>query len=153
MAPRHKGHFGGVRKLPNGRFQVRYAAPSGKRLTAGTYLTRKEALTTLARLEAAIVENRYEAYLPHAGETNRITLEEYFKDWFAAQDYKDTTRENYEDIAQRYLLADLPGISLSGFPLETITHDVIRDWSTVNRFKSTYIISSHKGVVPRYGIS
>jgi integrase len=72
-----KRQFGTVRKLPSGRWQVRYRDGSGRRITApDTFATKGEAGRFLATVETDMARGQY--LDPRAG---RLTLSTWVEEW------------------------------------------------------------------------
>ena len=91
--------FGSVRKLPSGRFQVRYFH-LGKRVAADTtFPTKADARAFLAGVETDLKRGSYVD--PQAG---RITFSEYAGWWIEQRPLRPRTRETY-DSQLKHLLA------------------------------------------------
>jgi integrase len=74
-----KRQFGALRRLPSGRWQARYRAPSGEMVAAPvTFVTKGDASRWLATVEADIVRGHY--IDPRSG---RITFDEWANQWLA----------------------------------------------------------------------
>ena len=104
-----KRTFGNIRKLPSGRFQARYTAPSGSVVKAnGTFSAKMHAEAWLADRRREIDANLWD---PSAAERQRprITFAEYATDWVVARQVsgrpiKARTRHQYEGILRRELI-------------------------------------------------
>jgi hypothetical protein len=85
--------FGNVRRLPCGRWQVRYYGPDGLRRSApDTYERKRDAELALSKLEADL--SRGDWFDPDAGS---MTLGAFGGAWLREhQGLADTTRERYE---------------------------------------------------------
>ena len=83
--------FGSVRKLPSGRFQVRYFH-LGRRISADkTFATKADARAFLAGVETDLKRGNYVD--PSAG---RITFGEYAGWWIEQRPLRPRTRETYD---------------------------------------------------------
>jgi len=102
--------FGSVRKLPSGRFQVRYFH-LGRRISAdSTYATKADARAFLAGIETDLKRGNYVD--PTAG---RITFAEYAGWWIEQRPLRPRTRETY-DSQLKHLLAAFGPAQLSAIP-------------------------------------
>lgn len=114
-----KRRFGTVRKLPSGRFQVRYTGPDGvRRLAPRTFGTKRDAERWLVETEAEILRGDW--LDPDAGS---ISLGEYGKRWVAERDLKARTREEYERLLRLHVMPYLGEV-----PLAAVTTSRIRTW-------------------------
>ena len=94
------GQFGSIRKLPSGRFQVRYRH-LGRRVAAGTtFRTKADARAFLAGVETDL--NRGSFVDPHAG---AITFAEYASWWLEHRPLRPRTRETYASQLKHLLAA------------------------------------------------
>ena len=101
------GSFGSVRKLPSGRFQVRYFH-LGKRISAdSTFATKADARAFLAGVKTDLKRGNYVD--PSAG---RITFAEYSVWWIDQRPLRPRTRETY-DSQLKHLLAAFGRAQLS----------------------------------------
>ena len=101
------GSFGSIRKLPSGRFQVRYFH-LGKRIAADTtFGTKADARAFLAGVETDLKRGNYVD--PSAG---RITFAEYAGWWIEERPLRSHTRETYDSQLKR-LLAEFGPAQLS----------------------------------------
>ena len=119
-------HFGAIRQLPSGRWQVRYRTSAGRRATAPeTFSTRREASKWLAKAEAEQGRGWID---PNAG---KILLADYARDWLRGQArLAPRTREIYESQLRLYIL---PRVARDVSPLgernlDGITPDLVRSW-------------------------
>jgi len=111
------GSFGSVRKLPSGKFQVRYFH-LGKRIAAdSTFATKADARAFLAGVETDL--NRGNYIDPSAG---RITFAEYSGWWIEQRPLRSRTRETY-DSQLKHLLAAFGSAQLS-----VISSADVRTW-------------------------
>ncbi|WP_433051677.1 tyrosine-type recombinase/integrase [Dactylosporangium sp. CS-033363] len=113
--------FGSVRKLPSGRYQVRYTGPDGiKRPAPHSFESEKAANRWLVKTEADML--RGEWLDPDAG---NVPLREYLADWLRDRDLKARTREEYERHIRLHVL---PAFGTS--TLIQITPPKVRAWRT-----------------------
>jgi integrase len=102
-----KRGFASITRMRSGRYQVRYTAPSGKRLTAGkTFVAKVDA-------EAWVTDKRREidrgAWRDPDNQPERITFGAYAARWLAhrqvaGRPIKPRTRSHYQDILDHHLL-------------------------------------------------
>lgn len=86
-----KRSFGTVRKLPSGRYQVRYRR-HGKQLSSGQpFATKADANAHLAALETDLARGAIVA--PDVG---KVKFGEYARRWLDERDIRPRTRETYE---------------------------------------------------------
>ena len=135
--------FGSIRKLPSGRFQVRYIDQTGKRIAARTiddkpltFASDKEAGIYLLHLESDhrrgvdpyaliptnsdILRKRVDMYLdPLAG--SRL----------ASKPLAVSTARNYRRLADQYLFRQIDGYCLAQMPLTAITRADVRKWHSL----------------------
>jgi integrase len=121
-----KRGFASITRMRSGRYQVRYTAPGGKRLTAGKTFTAK------VDAEAWITEKRREidrgVWRDPEDMPERITFGAYAARWLAnrqvaGRPIKDRTREHYQHILDDHLL-DTFGAKL----VSAIRPKDIREW-------------------------
>src|SRR5262245_21834469 len=93
--------FGSVRKLPSGRYQVRYLDPTGARQSApNTFATKADANAYLAKLQADI--NRGEWTDP---KLSRTTFAQWVERWRPTITHlRPTTIALYDYLLRRFLL-------------------------------------------------
>lgn len=127
--------FGGIRKLPSGRYQVRYLDYTGRRHTAPqTFPTKRDADAWLATSQADLVRGTWRD--PDLGSQ---TLADYLIDWLASRtDLAPRTVETYQDSARRWLTVDLNrpprgskagrSINIGDMQLRQLTVADIREW-------------------------
>jgi len=86
-----KRPFGTIRKLPSGRYQVRYRR-LGRQVSSGlTFSTKADAHTHLSALETDLQRGTF--IDPDVG---RITFDDFANAWLANRDLRPRTRETYE---------------------------------------------------------
>lgn len=89
--------FGNVRRLPSGRFQARYTAPTGETVKAPvTFDTKGDARTWLSMESAAITEHRWRPGPPP--EPSKVNFGTFAKAWLADRDLADRTRSEYAKL-------------------------------------------------------
>src|SRR3954454_23035445 len=121
---RSRSDFGSVRKLPSGRWQVRYRDRSGVTRTAPqTFGTRGAASRHLAGVRADM--DRGSWFDPNAG---RITLRDYADNWLAARRVRGRplaprTRELYRWQLDRHILP-----ALGDRELRHLDQAAVRKW-------------------------
>ncbi len=138
MAPRkkHRRAFGSIRKLPSGRYQVRYPVPGEKAMrTLGTFATRREAEEALAVVQSQMVQASWRD--PRLGE---VRLSDYVGDLIASLSHlRESTRALYLRLHREWitaeLLTDVRGgrkrvISLGERMVGTLTPADVREWHT-----------------------
>lgn len=120
MAKSSQRRFGTIRKLPSGRYQVRYWGPDGVRRPADqTFATRTEAGRYLTLLEAQI--SRSEWIDPEAG---KVTLAVYSGRWITERPgLRPRTVHLY-----RWILTKHVNPALGGVALNKLTTPMIRSW-------------------------
>lgn len=111
------GSFGSVRKLPSGRYQVRYFH-LGKRISAdSTFATKADARVFLAGVETDLKRGSYVD--PSAG---RITFGDYAGWWIEQRPLRPRTRETYDSQLKHLLAAFGPA------QLSQISSADVRSW-------------------------
>lgn len=119
MAAVRRRHFGSVRKLPSGRWQVRYKGPDGQPRTGeGTFTTKGEAQRHLAEIEHQVNSGRWTDPKARA-----LTLAAYSEDWLAYRQLAVRTRELYADLLRLHILPQLGGL-----PVGRVTPREVRRW-------------------------
>jgi integrase len=111
MTPTKKRRFGRVRKLPSGRWQVRYRGPDGADHPAPTtFAAKRDAERFLALVEADVTQGRWIA--PQAG---RTTVAEWADEWFAASmpTLKAKTRHTYRSLLTRMVLPRFGNVTIA----------------------------------------
>ena len=116
-----KRHFGSVRKLPSGRYQVRYrpAPEAPLRSAPQTFKTKADANAWLTRTEGDLLKGEW--IDPRAG---RITLRDYSTVWLERRpDLRPSTAAKYRDLLDRHILPSL-GDSL----MSSLQPSAVRAW-------------------------
>jgi integrase len=110
MSKRERRVFGSVRRLPSGRWQVRYRDLSGVMHTGPhTFTSKTDAARYLAMVEADLHRGAWAD--PKLG---RITLAEWAKRWQATTtNLRPTTRDLYAYLLRRFLLPTFGKAALS----------------------------------------
>jgi len=124
---RDKRAFGSIRKLPSGRYQVRYTGPDGSHITAPKTFAQK------VDAEAWLTDRRREIdaglWNPNAARQHeKITFADYAANWLntrqvAGRPIKTRTREHYQAILDDHLLDAFGEQEIS-----KITPKDVRDW-------------------------
>ena len=127
-----KRGLGSIRKLPSGRYQVRYTDPNGVRRTARTtFNVKSQAEFELTRIRGAVESGTWHVdETPQAGDLDpkTITLSELAKHWreqqvsAKGQPLSPNTLTEYERLIESTLS------KLAGKPIRTITRQQIETW-------------------------
>jgi len=116
------GHrrFGSIRRLPSGRFQIRYPGPDGRlRTGTETYSGKQGADRALSLIEAQLITGEWTD--PQRG---KITLRAYAEKWIEQRpNLRARTVELYT-----WLLAKHIGPHLGGVAIGKITPELVREW-------------------------
>jgi integrase len=116
-----KAGFGSLRRLPSGRWQVRYTGPDGlSRKAPLTFDTKTHANAWLATLRADMVRGLWR---PVTGRP--LTFTEYADSWLVGRTLKPTTRSHYKNLLDKHLLP-----TFGPMPLTAITPDLVTRWHT-----------------------
>ncbi|WP_206513916.1 hypothetical protein, partial [Xanthomonas vesicatoria] len=96
--------WGGIRKLPSGRFQARYVDHEGRRhIAPQTFASKRDADAWLATNRADLLRGTWRD--PDAGTE---CLGDYLTDWLTSRtDLAPTTRQNYAGAIDRWLCGPL----------------------------------------------
>lgn len=119
MAGRRR-HFGSVRKLSSGRYQVRYLGPDGLfRPAPSTFARKADAELWLTKTEADLARDDW--FDPSGG---RIPLRDYATTWLQERTgLSETTRERYDSALRLQILPGLGSLSL-----REIQDPTVRRW-------------------------
>jgi len=122
LMPNKDGHrrFGNARKLPSGRFQIRYPGPDG-RFRAGpeTFARVSDAQRALTLIEADMIAGEWAD--PDRG---KVRLGDYAARWIAQRPgLRPRTIDLYSWLLQRYVVPQLGAV-----PLGKLSTPMIRDW-------------------------
>ena len=117
--PGHR-RFGNVRRLPSGRYQIRYPGPDGRMRTgAETYDRLSSAKRALSLIEAQLVTGQWTD--PVGGKVN---LRTYAERWIAHHaGLRPRARELYAWLLAAHIVPHL-----GAMPLASITPDTVREW-------------------------
>jgi integrase len=147
MPSARRRNFGSVRRLPSGRWQVRYWLEAERCAAPQTFATKADASAYLATVQADTLRGTWVD--PAAG---KVTFAEYAEKWRAAQVHRPTTAAQVESYFRRHVyprigarqLASLRPSDIQGFvkslvagdadhkPLTPATVELIYTWvSTV----------------------
>ncbi len=121
-SPNRKGHrrFGNVRKLPSGRYQVRYPGPDGRlRSHPQTFDRKGDADRALSLIEAQIIAGDWTD--PQRG---KAKLGDYARDWITQ---RPGLRVRTVDF-YRWLLAKHIDPYLGDVPIGKLSTQTIREW-------------------------
>jgi integrase len=112
--------FGAIRRLPSGRYQVRYRGTDGRDVTAPTtFETKADAGRYLAKVEADILRGEWAD--PRLG---RTTFGEWADRWLESMvNLRANTRAGYRTILRQYLRP-----AFGSFPLARIDLLAVRTW-------------------------
>ena len=112
--------FGAVRKLPSGRYQVRYRTADGRDVTAPTtFATKADAGRYLSKVEADLLRGEWTD--PRLG---RTSFGEWADRWLESTvNLRANTKAGYRIILRRYLLP-----AFQSYPLARIDVLAIRTW-------------------------
>ncbi|MCU1497835.1 MAG: Integrase, Lambda phage type [Acidimicrobiales bacterium] len=120
---------GGVDRLPSGRYRVRIVSPEGRRVSIGTYDTRRAAETAYARCRTDLADGRWRAPM----EAN-VTLEEYATRWLGerltskGEPLRPRVKDMYRHQLERHILPILGSV-----PCSRLTPAKVRAWSAEMR--------------------
>ncbi|MFC5754723.1 tyrosine-type recombinase/integrase [Actinomadura rugatobispora] len=116
------GHrrFGNIRKLPSGRYQVRYPGPDGRIRTAPkTFATKRDADRYLTLIEGQMLSGEWTD-----PERAKVRLGDYAAKWIEQrQKLRPRTRELYVWLLRKHIAPHLGGVALG-----QLSTPMIRDW-------------------------
>jgi hypothetical protein len=112
--------FGAIRRLPSGRYQVRYRTADGRDVTAPMmFATKADAGRYLAKVEADLLRGEWAD--PRLG---RTTFGEWADRWLESTvNLRANTKAGYRTILRQYLRP-----AFQSYPLASIDVLVIRTW-------------------------
>lgn len=138
-----RNQFGNIRKLPSGRYQVRYVDQSGERVSArglnGKALTfddYKAARLHLIHLQSDTSRgiDPY-ASAPISADTLYQRVEMYLDprsgSRLGSEPLRASTARNYRRLADDYLFKQIDGFCLAQMPLTAITRNDVRRWHSL----------------------
>lgn len=128
MGKRTRRSFGGLRRLPSGRWQANFTGPDGVIHKAPrTFGAKDDAIGWLSH-ERRMID--LGAWTPPASrvaddrDVPQLTLATYGEQWIAQRRLKESTRELYRSMYSQYIAAD----DIATMPLADITPERIRVW-------------------------
>ncbi|MBG0824609.1 site-specific integrase [Planomonospora sp. ID91781] len=115
-----KRRFGSIRKLPSGRFQIRYPGPDGRMRTGETtYERERDADKALSLLEAKLTEGGWTD-----PQRAKVKLGDYAAKWITERtNLRPRTVEIYEGLLRRFVAPHLGNV-----PLGKIDTAMVREW-------------------------
>jgi len=115
-----RSYFGTVRRLPSGTWQARYLDADGRRRTAGTFPTEREARSALARVEIGIQSGDWVD--PAAGS---VLFRDFAADYLAQRGavLQPTTLQGYRSSLVNYLLP-----TFGEHPIRAISPQMVEKW-------------------------
>lgn len=126
---RGKRSWGSIRKLPSGRYQVRYLGPDREYHPAPvTFTTKTDASAWLAAEQTKISSGAWEAEQAPRREVPAVT--DYVRQWIATrttatgEPLRPKTRHQYEQLHARHI-ADDP---IGALALDAVAAADVRDW-------------------------
>jgi integrase len=138
-----RNQFGNVRKLPSGRFQVRYQDLDGNPQTAKTidgksltFENEKQARMYLLHLQSDRARgiDPY-AIIPASADTLRKRVEMYLDPLagsrLTSKPLRVSTERNYRRLANDYLFRQIDGFCLAEMPITAITRADVRKWHSL----------------------
>ena len=138
-----RNQFGNVRKLPSGRFQVRYQDLDGNPQTAKTidgrsltFNSDKQARMYLLHLQSDRARgiDPY-AIIPASADTLRKRVEMYLDPLsgsrLTSKPLRVSTARNYRRLADDYLFRQIDGFCLAEMPITAITRADVRKWHSL----------------------
>lgn len=120
--PRPKRNFGGIRKLPSGRYQANYTGPDTRLHTAPTtFDAREDAEAWLTDVRRTISRGEW---TPKRSQTRQVlTLSAYSDLWLEGRTLKPRTRSHYRSLLDKHILPTFGDQAVAA-----IDADDIRDW-------------------------
>ncbi|GAA3795181.1 site-specific integrase [Sphaerisporangium flaviroseum] len=112
--------FGSIRKLPSGRFQIRYPGPDGRLRTGeSTYATERDADKALSLVEAKLVTGDWTD-----PQRSKVKIVDYAEKWINERtNLRPRTVEIYRGLLRRYVVPYLGNV-----PLGKIDTATVREW-------------------------
>ena len=117
-----EGHrrFGSVRKLPSGRYQIRYPGPDGRLRTGSeTYSRRGDADRALTLIEAEMIAGEWTD-----PQRAKVKLADYARSWIAQRPgLRPRTVDLYSWLLDKHIAPHL-----GGMPIGKLSTPMIREW-------------------------
>ncbi|GII79822.1 putative prophage phiRv2 integrase [Sphaerisporangium rufum] len=112
--------FGSIRKLPSGRFQIRYPGPDGRLRTGeSTYATERDADKALSLVEAKLVTGDWTD-----PQRSKVKTVDYAEKWITERtNLRPRTVEIYRGLLRRFIVPYLGNV-----PLGKIDTATVREW-------------------------
>ncbi|WP_406673854.1 tyrosine-type recombinase/integrase [Nonomuraea sp. N2-4H] len=139
MAKREgRRRFGSIRKLPSGRFQIRYPGPDGRlRTGTTTYRTKTDADRALTLIEAQMISGEWTD--PDRG---KIRLADYARAWIKERPgLRPKTVELYTWLLERHIIPTLGDVAvgkLSAQAIRTWRADLLANGVSVSTAAKAY---------------
>lgn len=129
---RPRSSFGNLRRLPSGRYQVRYTDPDGRlRSAPTTFDTKGDAETFLASVRTDIARDTWTP--APSRRTKPLTFGSYADSWLLGRSapaqrkpLAPRTTAHYRDLLDRFLLP-----TFGDLPLRAITENHVAEWYSV----------------------
>jgi integrase len=120
--PRTKRGFGGIRRLPSGRYQANYTGPDAQLHNApNTFDTRGDAEAWLTDVRRQISRGEWSA--KGVKKKPATTFEAYSTRWLERRTLKPRTRAHYRSLLDNHLSP-----TFGRMPLRSIDADEVADW-------------------------
>lgn len=124
---RDKRYFGNVRRLPSGRYQVRYTGPDGRPYTARTPQGRPLTFDTQGDAEAWLSLRQSEilrgAWLAPTVTAAPVTVRQYGVTWLAERGVESSTAEHYDQLLRDHVYPPL-----GDYAVADLTPAAVRTW-------------------------
>ncbi|GAB2960172.1 tyrosine-type recombinase/integrase [Nonomuraea fastidiosa] len=139
MAKREgRRRFGSIRKLPSGRFQIRYPGPDGRlRTGTTTYRTKTDADRALTLIEAQMISGEWTD--PDRG---KVRLADYARAWIKERPgLRPKTVELYTWLLERHIIPTLGDVAvgkLSAQAIRTWRADLLANGVSVSTAAKAY---------------
>lgn len=112
--------FGNVRRLPSGRWQVRYRGPDGQlQSLPRTFETKRDAERTLSAVETQLIQDDWTD--PKRG---AVKLSDYAERWITERPgLRPSSAQLYDRLLRKYVVGQLGDV-----PLNKVTTALVREW-------------------------
>lgn len=117
---RTKRSFGGIRRLPSGRYQANYSHMGGLHKAPSTFDTREDAEAWLSDVRRQISRGEWSA---RRRRKETLTMDRYADMWLNGRPLKPRTRAHYRSLLDRQILPEFGHV-----PLRQIESHDVRDW-------------------------